>query len=169
MWCFKQCCGSKIIFSDPSLALISDSYPATAPISDLDWGFRLYIEKYIGVYLILPQGWKNSPPIFELQCSTRNVSNVLTEDQCKWLSTKWFIPLKERTQWLHNEYYESLLLYYSTIDSNNFLTQLAADPPSSHRNGFSPTCLHVFPISAWFQLTLFLGVRRAGHLNPFYL
>jgi hypothetical protein len=105
----------------------------------------LYIEKYIGVYLILPQGWKNSPPIFELQCSTRNVSNVLTEDQCKWLSTKWFIPLKERTQWLHNEYYESLLLYYSTIDSNNFLTQLAADPPSSHPEWVLPHLSSCFP------------------------
>jgi hypothetical protein len=33
------------------------------------------------------------------------------------------------------------------------------------QNGFSST-YHVFPISAGFQLTLFLGVRRAGSLSP---
>ncbi len=29
--------------------------------------------------------------------SAHNVSNILTEDQCKWLSTKWFILPKEKT------------------------------------------------------------------------
>jgi hypothetical protein len=37
---------------------------------------------------------------------------------------------KKKKQWLHNEYYESLLLHYPAIDSN-LLTLLAADPPSS--------------------------------------
>ncbi len=39
--------------------------------------------------------------------------------------------INAKKQWLHNEYYESLLLAYPVINGNNLLTQLDADPPSS--------------------------------------
>jgi hypothetical protein len=73
--------------------------------------------------------WGSSPPIYSSRhgdqlpqytaliiwtnCSVRNFNNVLTEDQCKWLSTKLFILLKERKQWSHNGYYKSPFLLKS--------------------------------------------------------
>jgi hypothetical protein len=38
----------------------------------------------------------SSPCSSRYFCSARDISNLLTEDQCKWLSTKWFILLKEK-------------------------------------------------------------------------
>ncbi len=71
----------------------------------------------------------------------------------------------KKKQRLHNEYYGSLILRYPTIGSNNLLCWPLI--LLHHvQNGFSLICPHVFPISAGFQLTLFLGVRRAGPLIP---
>jgi hypothetical protein len=85
------------------------------------------------------------------------------------LSAKSFIVLKEEKQWLHPEHYELLLLLYPAINGNNLLTLLAADPLSSRPEWFSFTSRHVFPISAWFQLALFPGVKWARPLTPLCL
>ncbi len=76
---------------------------------------------------------------------------------------------ERNTQWLHNEHYKSLLLCYPIIDV--IIISLCWPLILFHhvRNGFSLTCPHVFPISAGFQLTLFLEVGRAVPLAPLYL
>ncbi len=73
---------------------------------------------------------------------------------------------ERNTQWLHNENYKSLLLCYLIIDV--IIISLCWLLILFHhvRNGFPLTCPHVFPISAGFQLTLFLEVGRAVPLAP---
>ncbi len=67
------------------------------------------------------------------------------------------ISPKRKNQWLHNEYYRSLLLHYPAIDSNNLLTLLVADPSSSRPEWVLLYFSYVFPISAGFQLIFSTG------------
>ncbi len=99
-------------------------------------------------------------------CSARDISNVLTEDQCKRLSTKWFILLKEKNNgYITNttsHFFEDIELVMVTIFSLYWPLILLHHV----RNGFPSTSSHVFPISAGFQLTLFPRVGRARPLTP---
>ncbi len=106
-----------------------------------------------------------TPSKIIIKCSARNVSNVLTEDQCKWLSTKWFIPLKEKTAITHG-YYESLLLNYSTTEITIFSLCWPLILLHHVWNGFLFASSHGSPISAGFQLTLFPGTRCARPFSP---
>ncbi len=64
-----------------------------------------------------------------------------------------------QTSWL-------TFLRSSNIDSNNLLTLLAADPPSSCPEWVLLHFFSRFPISAGLLLTLFPRVRRAEPLTP---
>ncbi len=102
--------------------------------------------------------WKNAAKVSP-SCSAHNVSNVLTEDQCKWLSTKCFYSSERKK---HNG------IQNITSHSFYFIQLLIITILLHHiQNGFSLSCRYVFPTSARFQLTLFLGVRRARPLTPF--
>ncbi len=76
---------------------------------------------------------------------------------------------KRKKQWLHNEYYESLLWGYPVINAYNLFTLLAADPPSSRSESVPLHFFSCFPISAGFQLNLFPRVGRAKPLIPLCL
>ncbi len=67
----------------------------------------------------------------------------------------------KKKQWLHNEYYETLLWDYPVLITNFSLCW-----PLILLHHVSSTSSHIFPISAGFQLTLFPRVGRAGFLTP---
>jgi hypothetical protein len=101
-----------------------------------------------------------------MSCSVRNASNVLTEDQWKWLSTRWFfILLKEKKQWLYRNIRSYSFHIIWLLMVTNFLLCWSLILLHQVRNGFFLTCPHIFPISAGFQLTLFLwsGAGWAPH------
>ncbi len=64
------------------------------------------------------------------------VTHVKSTTHCQRINANGGAPndlfsLKKKKQWLHNEYYESLLWGYPVFNGNNLLTLLAADPPPS--------------------------------------
>ncbi len=82
------------------------------------------------------------------------------------LSAEWFILLKEKTQWLRNEYFGSLLYVIQLIIVAIFSLCWLLILFHHVQNWFSNTSPHVFPVFAGFQLTLFRGVRQAGFSPP---
>jgi hypothetical protein len=94
-------------------------------------------------------------------CSTRNVSNVLTEDQCRGLSTIWFILLKEKTI-ITQGHYESFSVLCNTSHSVGHRSSFIASRIDSSLYPFmvSPSLLG----PNWLFL---LGLRGPGPFPPF--
>jgi hypothetical protein len=96
-------------------------------------------------------------------CSGCDSACILTEDQCKWRSTKWIILLKDshlKKQSLNDMGLQ--VTYYNDIQwTDNLLTLLAADPPASHPEWVPPCLLSCFPQLCWVP-TDFFPQNRVG-------
>ncbi len=102
------------------------------------------------------------------RCFPRNVSNVLTEDQCKWLSTKWFIHLKTKQKTAVTQgHYESLFYYvYQKQQTPHSIGRLSSFIVSGMSSSLFSS--HGFPISAdsfyqdWAGWALFSPFLQTG-------
>ncbi len=91
---------------------------------------------------------------------------ILTEDQCKWWSTKWFILLREKKQ--GHIKIELWITYTWYLMNSNLLTLSAADPPASRPKWVPPCIFSCLPYPCWVITDPFLTnwVGLALHLPP---
>jgi hypothetical protein len=79
-----------------------------------------------------------------------------------WAPNDLFSWKKTTVQWLHYVCYDSLLLRYLVIDTDNFITLSASDPPSSRPEWVLLYFSSCFPHLCWFPTDSFPRSSKAG-------